>query len=96
MSCCGDRRAAQRAAGAQLVRSGAGPGAPAREPPAGPTTFEYVGPRAIQVVGASTGAVYRFAGKGARVPVHRADAASVAAVPGLKPVAARGPVPGRR
>jgi hypothetical protein len=94
MSCCGDRRAAQRAAGAQLVRSGAP--APVREPPTGPTTFEYVGPRAIQVVGPSTGAVYRFAGKGARVPVHRADAASVAAVPGLKPVAFKAPVPGRR
>jgi len=94
MSCCGDRRAAQRAVGAQLWKSGAA--APAREPPAGPATFEYVGPRAIQVVGSNTGAVYRFDRAGARVHVHRADAASVAAVPGLKPVAARGPVPGRR
>jgi hypothetical protein len=66
-----------------------------REPPPSPTLFEYVGPRAIQVIGPNTGAVYRFTQTGARLMVHGADAAALAAVPGLRPVRPPGPNLGR-
>jgi len=50
------------------------------------TAFEYAGVNAIVVTGPMTGAIYRFAGRGARVTVHAADAPSLLGVPGLKPV----------
>jgi len=45
--------------------------------------FEYVGATALTVIGASTGARYRFAYPGARVPVYPRDEASLTRVPHL-------------
>jgi hypothetical protein len=58
----------------------------ASRPTLAPTAFEYTGSSAISVTGPRTGATYRFAGRGARVTVHGADAPSLIGTPGLRPV----------
>jgi hypothetical protein len=89
MPCCGRGRSLQRPS--QMVSSArarspmSSPMAAGR-PTLAPTAFEYTGPSAIAVTGLRTGATYRFAGKGARVSVHGADAPSLIGVPGLRPV----------
>jgi hypothetical protein len=80
MSCCGSRRAVQRP---QQV---AAPPRSRPGTPTNPTVFEYSGPGAIAVLGPLTGTTYRFAGNGTRLVVHAADAPSLAAVRGLKPI----------
>ena len=84
MSCCGNRRSVQRARHASPVP------APVPRPtrsaaPAPPIVFEYRGTGTLVVTGPLTGVAYRFAGTGARLAVHAADAPSLVAVPGLKP-----------
>ena len=92
MGCCGDRRAAQRQASAGASKAGSP--APRPAPAVSPTLFELTGPRAIQVIGLYTGAVYTFARTGARLMVHGADAAAVAKVPVLRPVRSTGAISG--
>ena len=82
MTCCQDRRLAARQAQAPSRPASSASGRPA---PASSSLFEYVGQRAIQVTGPSTGAIYRFARHGARVAVHGADAPALTSVPGLRP-----------
>ncbi len=96
MSCCGRGKSLQRAGYAGTAPHGGSPQryVGGRPPAAGTTpqtlnpsrTFEFSGPGAIVVTGPLTGTRYRFAGNGARVAVHHADAPSLAGVPGLKPV----------
>ena len=78
MACCGRVRDLRRAPMSALPMSAVRAEAA--------MLFEYGGARPIVVVGPHTGATYRFAGRGARTSVHRADAASVAAIPGVLPV----------
>lgn len=80
MSCCGKQRAALR----QQNTTG-GVYAPSAFVPRA-MEFEYSGSAQLSVTGPLTGAVYRFRGRGARVRVDGADAASLVSVPGLKPV----------
>ena len=82
MTCCQDRRMAARQSHAG-TRSA--PPTPHRASRPSPALFEYVGPRALQVTGPATGAIYRFTRSGARVSVHGADAAALSSVPGLRP-----------
>jgi hypothetical protein len=85
MSCCGQKRAnAVASAGSAdravrrtfLGTSGLG------------VSFEYVGARALTVIGQGTGYQYRFIGYGARVAVDPRDRMSLAAVPNLREVRA--------
>lgn len=88
MSCCGNRRAAQRAnpPPATVRAQPRTTTQPRHAAPAGATQFEYSGPGTIVVVGPLTGTTYRFTGRGARSNVHAADAPSLVAVQGLKPI----------
>jgi hypothetical protein len=79
MSCCGSQRAALR----QGAVSG-GNGSPAYH--MGALEFEYTGGGNLRIVGPMTGAIYTFAGAGARAVVQAADAPSLAMYAGLKPV----------
>jgi hypothetical protein len=81
MSCCGNRRAAS-APGAVAPRTAAA--RPRRA--AAPVDFEYAGRGQLLVTGPSTGLLYRFTGRGARVRVDPRDAPSLYAVPALRPV----------
>ena len=80
MSCCGSQRAALRRdpeVFSQRTVQHWNPGA---------ISFEYVGAGELSVTGPLTGTVYRFARGTGPVRVHASDAASLAAVAGLKPV----------
>jgi hypothetical protein len=85
MSCCGQKRAnavasaasTDRAARRTFLTSGAQG-----------VSFEYVGARALTVIGQGTGYQYRFIGYGARVAVDPRDRVSLAAVPSLREVRA--------
>jgi hypothetical protein len=83
MSCCGRNRAIAAAQVASADRA-------ARRTFLAPATqgvsFEYVGPRALTVIGQGTGYQYRFIGYGARVAVDPRDRMSLAAVPSLREV----------
>jgi hypothetical protein len=92
MGCCGDRRAAQRQGSAGASKAGSP--APRAPQAVSPILFELTGPRAIQVIGLYTGAVYTFAQTGARLLVHGADAAAVAKLPLLRPVRSTGAISG--
>jgi hypothetical protein len=93
MGCCGDRRAAQRQASAGASKAGSPAPRPALA--VSPTLFELTGPRAIQVIGLYTGAVYMFARTGVRLMVHGADAAAMAKVPVLRQVRSPEAISGR-
>jgi hypothetical protein len=71
MSCCGR----QRAEFSGENSGGAGEGAAVR--------LSYGGVQTIMVRGAATGSLYRFA-PGVSMSVPAADAASMAAIPGLR------------
>jgi hypothetical protein len=81
MSCCGKQRTsttnASNAAGLQRR---------AATSPAPLVLFEYCGGTALTAVGPVTGRRYRFERPQARVAVDGRDAASLAAVPHLRPV----------
>ncbi len=85
MSCCGNRRSAQRAHFGSPVAAPP-PRAARAVASAPPIVFEYRGGGTLVVTGPLTGVAYRFAGTGARLTVHGADAPSLVSVPGLKPV----------
>jgi hypothetical protein len=80
MSCCGSRRAAFHSQMVSATRSGN----VSYRPPV-TTEFEYIGYGQLTVKGPGTGVVYRFEAHGQRLPVHGADAASLRAIPSLKP-----------
>jgi len=80
MSCCGSQRAALR----QAAVNGGG-GAPAAYQ-TGALEFEYYGSGTLRIVGPLTGAIYNFAGNGARAVIQAADAPSLAMYSGLRPV----------
>jgi len=85
MSCCGNRRTAQRARLGSPVAAPT-PRAARTVVSVPPVVFEYRGAGTLVVTGPLTGVSYRFAGAGARLTVHGADAPSLVSVPGLKPV----------
>lgn len=82
MSCCGGKR---REAAVRTVGETEAPSKPALIEPA-PVMFEYTGATGMRVRGQATGKLYRFANSGAQVAVDSRDAASLRAVPKLRPV----------
>ena len=80
MPCCGDSRAAVRRAPEQGGRRESGYWT------AGAIDFVYTGQGQMTVTGPLTGTIYRFFMHGGPVRVHGADVASLASVPGLRPV----------
>ena len=88
MACCGARRMVRQAQPASSPPRVVNFSRTANAVPS--AVFELVTARAIVVTGPCSGAVYRFAGPGARVTVHRLDAASLMSVPGLRPVSPGG------
>jgi hypothetical protein len=86
MSCCGQKRAQQRAMPRAFVHEPAAPRASASRFPMGSTYFEYVGHTAITVVGSVTGRQYRFTTPGVPVLVDARDRWSLARVPLLREI----------
>lgn len=92
MPCCGQTRQAQRPARSPATSQALDRERPASDqhtgpsPGAGTVEIEYVGERTLVVMGQATRQTYRFAGRGARLPVDRRDRASLARVPGLREV----------
>lgn len=95
MACCGGRRT--------LVKSASPPARPTAAPPRpsappragaqgasrdGETTFRYEGRTGLTAIGGGTGTRYRFDHPGATVVVDPRDRASLARVPGLRPLTA--------
>jgi hypothetical protein len=80
MSCCGSRRAVFRPQMVSATRSGN-----VNYRPPVMIEFEYTGHGQLTVKGSATGVVYRFGTHGQRLSVHGADAASLRAIPSLKP-----------
>lgn len=78
--CCGEARRAV-SVGAQGARATL---RPASLDVSSPVEFEYVGATALTVDGPLTGRTYRFAEKGARLPVDGRDAFGLATVPVLR------------
>ena len=71
------------------MRQGSGSFASRSDSPSystGALEFEYNGSGELRVIGQMTGAVYTFNGNGARAIAQAADAASLALVPGLRPI----------
>ena len=77
MGCCGGKR-----------RSVYGDARPrdAYRRPSSAVYFEYVGEKAMTVIGSVSGRRYRFASPGAVVAVDSRDGPAIAAVPGLRRV----------
>lgn len=96
MACCGGRRNPVKSASPAARPTQAAssrPPAPFRSPTAGTlregeTTFLYEGRSGLTAIGGSTGTRYRFDHPGATVVVDPRDRASLARVPGLRPVSA--------
>jgi hypothetical protein len=97
MSCCGQKRAQQRANGFSAVAVDGGsnaaefrlaaPRASSTRLPMGSVYFEYTGAsNAVTVVGGATGRQYRFTIPGQPVEVDSRDRWSLAAVPGFREI----------
>ena len=69
------------------TRPGDAPAPTAASRAASFASFQYVGSTALTVFGAASGTRYRFTAPGAIVRVDARDAASMSAVPNLRPVA---------
>lgn len=80
MSCCGEQRASLRHNNPVDDRR-----SPVHYWNPGAIGFQYSGNGQLTVIGPLTGTTYRFT-NGATVLVHASDAASLVAVPGLKPL----------
>jgi hypothetical protein len=94
MSCCGKQRS-----NASSIATAMNPSPVAVRPdsftaPAGAALrgveFQYLGGSVLTVTGQGTGLQYRFVGHGARASVDPRDRASLARVPQLREVVARG------
>lgn len=89
MACCGGKRRSYPQPSPRPAVGGAGLGAQRtsyRRPAAPQIFFEYVGEKAMTVIGSVSGRRYRFASPGAVVAVDGRDSTSIAAVPGLRRV----------
>jgi hypothetical protein len=86
MSCCGQKRAQQRAMLSAFVHKLAAPRTSAGRFPMGRAYFEYIGKTAITVVGSVTNRQYRFATPCVPVVVDARDRWSLARVPLLREV----------
>lgn len=89
MTCCGDARRAQRSTSRPAGSAGVQRPPVDRRPEPNletPVDFEYLGSRALVVMGQGTRRFYRFARHGARVAVDGRDRESLARVPGLREV----------
>lgn len=82
MSCCGKKRISVSSAPVSFAAP-AGVAVRGRD-------FEYLGGSVLTVTGQGTGLQYRFVGHGARVSVDARDRISLARVPHLREVMARG------
>lgn len=83
MSCCGNGRATSGPVAMPSAPRAAA--APSRRATSS-VDFELVGTGRLLVTGPSTGMIYRFAGRGARVRVAVRDAPFLFSVPALRPV----------
>lgn len=90
MACCGGkRRSYHRSSSHHPALAGVRADsrrAAHRSPAPSAVFFEYVGDKALTVIGSATGRRYRFASPGAVVAVDGRDSPAVAAVPGLRRV----------
>jgi hypothetical protein len=87
--CCGNQRAAARAAllaAAPRPAGGAAPAVPAVPSRTASTVFEYTGEGPVEIRGAASGRSYRFAGTGHRIAIDPRDRPALAGVAGLRRV----------
>ncbi len=84
--CCGKNRSQVQAEsqGFQFRRSGLTSGQGQQVAQYFGSTFQYLGPTGLTVIGPVTGRRYRFDRPGSRVDVDPRDRASVASIPMLK------------
>lgn len=81
MSCCGKQRESMRG----TASAGASRGPRQFTPQA--RNFEYTANGELQVLGALTGTLYTFRGRGAQLSIHSSDVASLVSVPSLRMLA---------
>lgn len=91
MSCCGGKRRSyiHRSSSQSHASAGASPAVIhplAYRPAPAAVSFEYLGEKALTVIGSVSGRRYRFASQGAVVAVDGRDSPAIAAVPGLRRV----------